>query len=124
MASSRSDSQRSVDAQSHDLESHKVYVYANLPDCYSVRLLELIGRPDFAPLQCRLVVSGLFVDQSYHALSYAWGETMEKHHNIMLEGKYLLISANLNRALRKVRQPEQDLCLWVDAMCINQDDAA
>ncbi|KAH6710905.1 heterokaryon incompatibility protein-domain-containing protein [Leptodontidium sp. MPI-SDFR-AT-0119] len=113
---------RSFNAQSHKLRSQQVYVYTSLPDYNSIRLLELVGGPDFAPLQCKLVVSRLIVDQSYQALSYAWGETAKTHH-ITIGGKRLPISANLDRALRRVRRTEQDLYLWVDAICINQDDA-
>jgi hypothetical protein len=110
VASSRSDARRSVDAQSHELRSREVYVYASLPDYNSIRLLELVSGPVFAPLQCKLVVSRSIVDQSYQALSYAWGETTKMHH-ILIEGKRLPISANLDRALRRVRRTEQDLCL-------------
>ena len=123
MTSSRSDSQRFVTAQSQEIKVHDVYVYASLPDCHSIRLLELVSGPVFGPLQCRLVVSRSIVDQSYQALSYAWGET-KKTHQIVIEGKCLPISANLDRALRRVYQTEQDLCLWVDAICINQVNAA
>jgi hypothetical protein len=120
----RSNIRRSVDAQSHKLRSHPFYVYTSLPDYNSIRLLELVSSPVFAPLQCKLVFSRSIVDQSldYNALSYAWGETTKTHH-IIIEGKRLPISANLDRALRRVRRTEQDLYLWVDAICINQDDA-
>jgi len=122
VAFSRFNIRRSVDAQSHNLRSHQVYVYTSLPDYNSIRLLELASGPVFAPLQCKLVVSRSIVDQPYQALSYAWGETTRTHH-IIIEGKRLPISANLDRALRRVRRTEHDLYLWVDAICINQDDA-
>jgi hypothetical protein len=123
MASSRSDARQSIDAQSHELRSREVYVYATLSDYNSIRLLKIVSGPVFAPLHCRLVVSRSIVDQSYQALSYAWGEPTKTHH-VIIEGKRLPISANLDRALRRVRWTDQDLCLWVDAICINQDDAA
>ena len=118
----RSNILRSVDAQSHELRNHQVYAYIPLPDYTSIRLVELFSGPVFAPLQCKLVVSRSVADQSYQALSYAWGETTKTHY-ITIEGKRLPISANLDRALRQVRRNEQNLYLWVDAICINQDDA-
>jgi hypothetical protein len=122
MASSRSDLRRSTDAQSHPLRNREVYVYASLTDLNNIRLLELESGPYFTSLQCRLVVSRLTGDRPYQALSYAWGETTKTHH-VIIEGKRLPISANLDRALRRIRHTEQNLCLWVDAICINQDDA-
>ena len=123
VASSRSNTQRSIDALSPESSSREGFAYPSLPDDNSIRLLELVSGPVFAPLQCKLVVSSSIVNQSYQALSYAWGETTKTHH-IVVEGERLPISANLDRALRRIRQTEQDLCLWVDAICINQDDAA
>jgi hypothetical protein len=111
-----------IGGQSHAISSHEPYLYESLTNSNNIRLLELESGPIFAPLQCKLVISGSFHEHSYQALSYAWGETTKTHH-VVIEGKRLPISANLDRALRRIRQTEQDLCLWVDAICINQDDA-
>jgi len=104
------------------VQEQSLYVYTPLSKHNSIRLLELVNGPTFAPLQCKLVISESIGDQSYQALSYAWGEPTKTHH-ITIEGKCLPISENLDRALRRVRQTEQHLYLWVDAICINQDDA-
>jgi hypothetical protein len=98
IASSRSPLRRSIDAQSHALRSRDVYVYTSLTDSNNIWLLELESRPLFTPLQCRLVVSRSTVDRSYQALLYAWGKTTKSHH-VIIEGKRLLISVNLDRAL-------------------------
>jgi hypothetical protein len=110
MASSRSHLRRSIDAQSHASRNREVYVYAFLTDSNNIRLLELESGPIFAPLQCRLVVSRSVVGRPYQALSYAWGEATKTHH-VIIEGKHLPISANLDRALRRIRRTEQDLFL-------------
>jgi hypothetical protein len=43
-------------------------------------------------------------------------------HPLWVEGKRILISANLRDALRRFRDPKQPVTLWIDALCINQAD--
>lgn len=60
----------------------------------------------------------------YFALSYTWGSPENKA-TILLDGHEFKVTRNLEDALRSLRDckvlPEQGL-LWVDALCINQDD--
>lgn len=60
----------------------------------------------------------------YMALSYAWGDAIPET-SITINGRLFKVRENLAAALRKVReQPEskRGMWLWVDALCINQDD--
>ena len=57
---------------------------------------------------------------SYNALSYMWG-TGPKH-RILCDGKSLGVHENLRSALRQLRDVTSTRILWVDAVCINQDD--
>lgn len=57
----------------------------------------------------------------YNALSYVWGEpSITKP--ILVHGKELKVTTNLEAALRRIRTPDQSQTLWVDAVCINQND--
>ncbi|KAK1752662.1 heterokaryon incompatibility protein-domain-containing protein [Echria macrotheca] len=58
---------------------------------------------------------------SYSALSYVWGDRSQTR-TIFLNGTPLPITKNLFAALRQLRRGEEPLELWVDALCINQDD--
>ncbi|KAI1137507.1 HET-domain-containing protein [Hypoxylon sp. FL0543] len=58
---------------------------------------------------------------SYDALSYTWG-TQEKTDEIIVDGKVLRITRNLCMALMKLRSPTESRCLWVDAVCIDQEN--
>ncbi|KAF1957543.1 HET-domain-containing protein [Byssothecium circinans] len=57
----------------------------------------------------------------YQALSYVWGTVMSPH-KILLDGIETSITANLDCALRHLRKESITATLWVDALCINQND--
>ncbi|KAI1500260.1 HET-domain-containing protein [Biscogniauxia marginata] len=58
----------------------------------------------------------------YEALSYVWG--LEKDPVAITVGRKWAskVSQNLDTALRHLRSEHQPRVLWVDAICINQDD--
>jgi hypothetical protein len=63
--------------------------------------------------------------ESYEALSYAWGELTDTHDIIINAGfNRLPLTANLHDALQRLRNPHLQRILWIDAICINQDNAA
>ena len=61
------------------------------------------------------------VRKKYDALSYVWGDD-KKMHTINVNGRSFQVRENLMFYLRRVcRNP---LLLWIDALCLNQDDKA
>jgi hypothetical protein len=60
-------------------------------------------------------------DLVYEALSYAWGDNA-KTHSISLGGHEFGVTANLYIGLSSLRQTDEDRYIWIDAVCINQDD--
>lgn len=57
----------------------------------------------------------------YTALSYVWG-TDKPSTAVLINGKLVLVRKNLAAALRHLRQIDCSLNIWIDAICINQDD--
>jgi ankyrin repeat protein len=57
----------------------------------------------------------------YAALSYTWGDA-EKPYEIVVNGSRLAVTKNLHLALRHLRCQDQDRILWIDAICIDQDN--
>ncbi|RYO87382.1 hypothetical protein DL764_008862 [Monosporascus ibericus] len=57
----------------------------------------------------------------YEALSYTWG-CAEKSAKIFLGGLMAQVTHNLNTALRYLRIEDEDRVLWIDAICIDQDN--
>lgn len=59
----------------------------------------------------------------YEALSYAWGaSSIGRFIHVRSRGK-LFITSNLYAALQALRRSRQSRILWVDAICINQENS-
>ncbi|KAK0640610.1 heterokaryon incompatibility, partial [Cercophora newfieldiana] len=59
----------------------------------------------------------------YEALSYTWGSPVHKC-PITINNRPCLIWGNLYTALLALRYEDKPRHLWIDAICINQDDIA
>ena len=57
----------------------------------------------------------------YEALSYVWGSPHDRT-NIIIDGKILSITVNLSHALRGLAPESETRSLWIDAICVNQED--
>jgi len=57
----------------------------------------------------------------HKALSYCWG-IKEETVAIKLQMNDWQITTNLYAALKTIRQEDKSVMLWMDAICINQDD--
>jgi hypothetical protein len=81
-----------------------------------------------APIQCSLKHSTLSryeheLQDHYTALSYVWGDPNDIC-TVFVDRKPVQITASLESALRHLQEqePGRVLCLWADALCINQAD--
>ena len=105
--------------------SPKKYTYSPLPP-RTIRLLHLMphdGNGDF--IRCQLIEYPIQETWEradlYEALSYCWGGS-DKPCSISIGQCCLPITANLHAALLRLRHRLLGRFLWVDAVCINQDD--
>ncbi|KAI0381004.1 heterokaryon incompatibility protein-domain-containing protein [Hypomontagnella monticulosa] len=100
-------------------------IYAPIPlDAAGLlfRLLQLLPG-DTEPLQCNLTVHTTSAAPVYEALSYVWGtQASQGSHAIKVNGVDVYISTNLHAALTSLRDSTTSRILWVDAICINQQD--
>ncbi|KAL8941852.1 MAG: hypothetical protein Q9216_001996 [Gyalolechia sp. 2 TL-2023] len=62
-----------------------------------------------------------YVGPRYEALSYAWGSAVEKR-VIHVNNQPFPVTINLYVALQYLRKTDVTRRLWIDAICINQDD--
>ena len=86
-----------------------------------IRLLELHPGTGKDKVHCRLSSARLSELPAYEPLSYSWGSpthTVE----IFVNGDRFLVTRNLGAALAWLRRPDVRRVLWVDAICIDQED--
>jgi hypothetical protein len=99
-----------------------IYQYLPLENHDSIRLLILLPSSESEEdLRCELIHARLREDPHYEALSYTWGaahfpETLHADESI------IRITENLMSALTQFRLRNAPRTLWVDAICINQQD--
>lgn len=111
---------RSLFEEVHYVETPR-YRYRPLAEGH-FRLLELRPGNNWQPLAARLTETDLKTRQPYIALSYVWGTTPPTTTIILDDDFSLLIRPNLYNALRALRDQNTFVVLWIDALCINQDD--
>ena len=104
----------------------------------AIRLLKLLPDHGNADLEANLLVRWIreergSTDESiqppehYQALSYNWGPKEPNTRlfiKILAESQsyFIPIRSNLDCALRRLRHPQHPQHLWVDALCINQEN--
>lgn len=87
---------------------------------HEIRLLTLVEGKNSAFVSCQLEHCSLVEHPPYTALSYCWGNP-DITKTILLNGVKVQATVNLEAALRQL-QAEGYTKLWVDALCINQND--
>ncbi|KAL8337540.1 hypothetical protein RB598_006437 [Gaeumannomyces tritici] len=106
----------------------------------AIRLLRLFRAVDPEDdVKCEIFQSFLDKDQAlnveYEALSYTWSDTTDEGHRpgeapgrkciliqVINDLCTLHVTENLYMALKHLRLPDSDRILWIDAICINQDE--
>ena len=72
-------------------------------------------------VECELIHTSMLHKPDYEALSYTWGD-LTNTSSIQLHGHQHSVTTNLDLALRRIRLPDRNRIVWVDAICINQPD--
>lgn len=104
-------------ALAHD----KLHEYEPLSSSTSMRLICLRAGTLDAPISCTMTAHPIESHPQYEALSYCWGDSVNSV-SILCAGRMIHVTQNLWHAMRRLRQPDQERILWIDALCINQQD--
>jgi len=95
--------------------------YSPVSNAREIRLVILEPGSDDDPISCRLLHAELG-KLEYEALSYEWGDASDEDPDILINGKEVQIRQNLRIALWHLRPKDDERCLWIDAMCIDQSN--
>jgi hypothetical protein len=101
----------------------EIFIYNSLDrNVKQIRLLAL--QPCANPttrIECKILNAKLSDEPEYEALSYMWGDEADPQ-IIKIDGKEHQIRHNLWLALLQLRLTKEERILWIDAVCINQND--
>lgn len=86
-----------------------------------IRILKLYHGSASDAIETRLIPANVPTDTDFEALSYVWGDATIRT-PILCNDVEIRITQNLQDALLHLRLPHAPRLVWVDAICINQDD--
>ncbi|KAH8602924.1 heterokaryon incompatibility protein-domain-containing protein [Bisporella sp. PMI_857] len=106
-------------------KASRSYIYKPL-GMNGIRLLSLMPGPPYSRIKIKIFHSN--ETRKYEALSYVWGSTDDPGTIYVRKRqrsyKNLNVTQNLLVALNHLRHPTNSRILWIDAICINQEDDA
>jgi hypothetical protein len=97
------------------------YQYQSLRCADEFRCLILKSGAADSDLSCEVITVTLSSAPSFEAISYAWGNG-QPDQPLLCNGQALLITPRLIQELRHLRRDDRQRRLWIDQICINQQD--
>lgn len=103
-------------------QSDHVYQYSPL-EHGQIRLLDISHSQEGDDATPHVTIRHCQLENApeYYALSYTWGKDPPRH-AVNVNGKQLYITGQLATALSVLRTQDEYNWLWIDGICINQED--
>lgn len=101
--------------------SDKLYQHERL-EVDQIRIFTLFPGEQSDPLHGLIWVARLDAKMNYTTVSYVWGPRSQPSHALHTPVGRLTITEPLYLTLKQLRKKHRSVTLWVDAICINQDD--
>lgn len=88
-----------------------------------IRIVQVQPGRRGSPIRCHLKTQNVQTSPNagYTALSYFWGAKTNQS-TIFLNGRSFSVTRNLHSALQHIRESKRGVSMWIDAICINQND--
>jgi hypothetical protein len=86
-----------------------------------IRVLTLLRGTFMDDIRCELQSVSLDDDPAFTALSYCWGDEKLRGY-IWVNDHEISVTKSLEIALRYMRRNRDEMVVWADAICINQND--
>jgi hypothetical protein len=103
------------------------YIHDRIQEKREVRLLTIHPGDFDDPINGSLAKENLgHILPTYEAISYTWADESgdaTKSKAIFLDGKPFPVTKNCEAALRRVRREGSRRVVWIDSICIDQDDS-
>jgi hypothetical protein len=115
------------------IQPMQAYEYRPLrPGPNNIRLLQILPGTGDADVFCQVFQYTLRTEKAfglYEALSYVWGDSADPHQIRVKNAedehyRTFSVTKNLFAALLRLRDADLPRTLWVDAICINQNNLA
>ncbi|PPJ52447.1 hypothetical protein CBER1_10316 [Cercospora berteroae] len=120
-ASSPEPRDRSSEANSDSSKPDVAYSPVPLQDLKNqIRLLSFVSAAGRSPLELQTSVGNLHEAPPYVGISYAWGK--DNTRTVVINGEPARIRYNAYYALRQVQLHYRQIHIWIDTICINQND--
>jgi hypothetical protein len=103
------------------LSKSNSYAYSPLSKPSQIRVFDLLPGQKYEAISLRLYEVGLHDGPAFEAVSYEWKDKVGSI-PVRRNDKSLLITPNLKPVLQHIRLPGKKRTLWVDAVCINQEN--
>ena len=100
------------------------YRYASLQSqpLDTTRLLIVYsGKSDV--VECSLLTAALDAQPKFKALSYTWGN-QPCDQQISIDGSVFMVRPSLWALLKRLQHQDKPTIIWIDAICVNQNDLA
>jgi hypothetical protein len=98
-------------------------LYSALPESGIIRLVKIVPGDWDEDIVCDMFEASLGTATPYKALSYAWHSDQTKPDaRILCNGVNVEVGVNLFHALRQLRDVQVPVVIWIDFLCINQQD--
>jgi hypothetical protein len=97
-------------------------LYAPL-EAHDIRLFVLLPGKEGDVVRGHVYIAKASEKREYEALSYTWGNA-NKTAEISIQDMTVNVTQSLALALRNLRSPDTPRTLWIDSICINQNDIA
>lgn len=98
------------------------YMYSPLNDARKeIRLAVLLPGKANDSVRVSLRLVSLQESPQYEALSYCWGNCAEQS-SIYVDNRNFVVTLSLWDALRSLRSEKSPRIMWIDSICINQQD--
>ncbi|ORY59116.1 heterokaryon incompatibility protein-domain-containing protein [Pseudomassariella vexata] len=99
-------------------------MYEPLQSPDHIRLLKIIpSQDDTRNIEISIIPTPLQTAPQYEAISYTWGDATQLGSVTCQPGGVLVqVTQNCISILRRLRQPQKERLVWIDAICINQQN--